>query len=221
MKKEYRYELKFTYSDNEYFRVVNGVKTNPYIFREIFYIRKVCNIYLDTVDFKNYKDNLAGVKNRTKLRIRWYDDDASNPILEYKHKNDKLGWKDSYQLPAFDINDFNWTEYLAKVEEFCSDNPQIINDLRNQTPALNNTYERIYFASFDDKYRITIDRNLKYRKINECGVSKFFVNDDIVVAEVKFSECDFDGVSNITKYLNSYLTANSKYATGVSKIYNI
>jgi hypothetical protein len=64
-------------------------------------------------------------------------------------------------------------------------------------------YERVYFASWDDKYRITIDTELKYRKINKSGVSTFFITDNIVVVEVKFAECDFVGVSNITKYLST------------------
>lgn len=221
MEKEYRYELKFTYPKDEYYSIINAVKTNPYLFREIFRMRKVCNIYLDTPGFKNYNDNLAGVKDRTKLRIRWYDDDTSRPVLEYKHKNDKLGWKDIYILPGFDINHFSWNEYLSEIEKECSEYPHIINDLRQQIPALNNTYERVYFSSWDDKYRITIDTELKYRKINEKGVSHFFVNDNIIVVEVKFAKCDFEGISNITSFLNSYLTANSKYATGIYEVYNI
>ena len=61
--------------------------------------RKISNIYLDTIDLKNYKDNINGVKRRTKHRIRWYDDNAQNPLLEYKNKDDKLGWKNIYKLP--------------------------------------------------------------------------------------------------------------------------
>ena len=54
-------------------------------FKEIFKEREVNSIYYDDYDFSNYQNSENGIKDRTKIRARYYDsEDGFN--LEYKLK---------------------------------------------------------------------------------------------------------------------------------------
>jgi len=48
---------------------------------------RVCSLYLDTPDFRLYRQSCDGIKNRYKLRIRFYDTDDDSPaFLEIKRR---------------------------------------------------------------------------------------------------------------------------------------
>ena len=60
------------------------VKLHPSMFYEPYPPRYVNNLYLDTEDMENYLDNVSGVAERRKVRIRWYGDlfgDIGRPML--------------------------------------------------------------------------------------------------------------------------------------------
>ena len=218
----YRYELKYVYSRDDYWRIIDIILLHPYMFKEIYNSRKVCNIYLDSIELKNYYDNLNGVKNRTKNRVRWYDDDSCSPILEYKNKVEKLGWKNSYVLCSLDLNNFSWSNYLINIDLFLKNSPrryEIIRDLESQEPVLNNTYIRKYFMSIDGKFRITVDKDLKYRRIDNHGIGQSFHYDPRTIVEIKFSKDDFSQANQITKVFKNSISSNSKYVTGINSIY--
>ena len=88
MPNKYRYETKFSVIDLNRNEIENIIKSHPAIFHEIYFTRNVNNIYFDTVDFSSYIDNIEGVRDRKKVRIRWYGDllgECNNPILEIKN----------------------------------------------------------------------------------------------------------------------------------------
>ena len=66
----------------------------------------------------NYRDNLNGVQNRIKHRIRWYGEviKVEEPILEYKIKQGELGYKESYPLLGFVFDEaFRFEDYLSEM----------------------------------------------------------------------------------------------------------
>ncbi len=74
-KHNFRFERKFTIPDG--FTIVaieQFIKQNKALFREVFHIRQVNNIYFDTAAYNDYFDNVLGVSDRKKIRIRWYGD---------------------------------------------------------------------------------------------------------------------------------------------------
>ena len=84
-----RYERKF---DSGYINkdIVYFIKMHPMLFREIYCKRRVNNIYYDTMNYKNYLDNVEGNQYRLKVRIRWYGSNPFkifDPVLEIKIKN--------------------------------------------------------------------------------------------------------------------------------------
>ena len=57
----------------ELYEIEHIISLNAGMFTPIYNERTVNNIYLDTIGLTNFYDNVYGVTNRTKLRIRWYE----------------------------------------------------------------------------------------------------------------------------------------------------
>ena len=100
----WRSELKFDVSTYNYDQILLSLKTHPLIFREHFQKRHVNNIYFDKFNYQFFKDNVDGISERLKTRIRWYGDTfttIAKPKLELKIKNRDLGRKEIYDIKKF------------------------------------------------------------------------------------------------------------------------
>jgi len=100
--RESRYERKFLVDQLDAHQVRAMVKLHPSMFYEPYPPRYVNNLYLDTEGMENYLDNVSGVGERRKVRIRWYGDlfrDIEKPMLEFKIKNGLVGTKHISLLP--------------------------------------------------------------------------------------------------------------------------
>ena len=85
----YRYEIKYFIENGRFSDIKNIINLNPAIFTEVYHKRKVNNIYFDTIDFKNYHDNVDGATYRHKYRVRWYGEMEGiiqKPVFEIKSK---------------------------------------------------------------------------------------------------------------------------------------
>lgn len=216
--KELRYEKKFVISEMSLSEIESLIKHNPTIFSEIFYKRKVNNIYLDSLSLDNYNENVAGVSQRLKIRIRWYGNTfgmIKNPFLELKIKNNELGKKLSFQLVNFNLNKNLSQEFLKKI--FLKSNlPDWLTEkLRLYYPTLINSYKRKYFLSCNKKYRITLDNDLVFYKIKNNSFNEKIENKTDCILEIKCFFKDYDGISNISSYFPFRLIAHSKYVRGI------
>lgn len=215
-----RYEKKFVISEKSIYEIEDLVKHHPKIFSEIFYKRRVNNIYLDSKDLRNYTENLAGNAKRIKIRIRWYGKLfglLENPILELKIKENELGKKLSFPLKSF-VVDKNFSLKLLQKVFLESNLPQwLIEKLKLYEPTLLNSYERKYFRSSDRKYRITLDNNLIFFKIRNENNSfiERLRDKETTILELKYSLKDFEKTKHITEYLPFRLGAYSKYIKGI------
>ncbi len=217
---EFRYERKFLVTCLTEHELESFVKINPGMFSEIYYPRWINNIYLDSPNMENYYENVDGLNNRVKARIRWYGElfgEVKNPVLEFKIKNGLLGRKESFNLKDFKMdNDFNLATLHKVIEESNLDESLKI-QLRSLDFALLNRYHRKYFKSACANFRITIDKDLSYYKLNH--MSNNFVQDihdtDSLVLELKYTH-DKDNIADkITDYFPFRMTKNSKYVNGV------
>jgi len=219
--KNKRYERKFVISELDYSEIEHIIKHNPSAFSELFYERRVNNIYLDSVNLENYHDNVAGNSERIKIRIRWYGKifgSIRKPVLEIKTKCNELGEKISFPLVTFTLDE-NFSLNLLKKVFLESNLPEwLIEKLKLCQPILLNSYKRKYFISADKKCRITLDKNLIFFRIgNKNNSFKEKINkDEIYVLEVKFSLKNHDDVKKIFSYLPFRLIANSKYVSGIN-----
>ena len=222
-KNNLRYERKFFISNLTRHEVESAIRFHPAIFSEIYYERRVNNIYIDSFDMVNYFDNVVGLEKRTKVRIRWYGDllgDIHSPVLEFKVKNGLVCSKSSFPLHGFKLDaNFSKTvlQDLFKVSEI-SDRSKL--DLKCMDVSLLNSYKRRYYLSADKKYRLTLDSNLEF-----CGIAAFknqFLDKSIdhvsVVLEVKYGEDHDSGASKITSFFPFRMTKSSKYIMGIERL---
>ena len=114
-------------------------------------------------------------------------------------------------------NSFNYTNYLAELEE-----SGLGEDLRHMgftllQPVVVNGYRRKYFLSADKKFRITIDSDQVFYSINNRNNSfkNHFRNDENIIIELKYNRIDDDWASSITDHIPFRLSKNSKYVEGI------
>jgi len=221
-----RYETKFSISNLTFDEITYIIKTHPAIFSEIYYKRYVNNIYFDNLDFTSFKDNIEGVNERKKIRIRWYGDlfgKCKNPYLEIKYKKSFLGWKEKHLLPDFNLNFKKAFNYEKIFFNLLKKKNYDLHKLKLQflKPTLLNRYERIYYLSFDKKYRITLDNNMEFFSINPINNNfKLFSDDEKSIVEVKYDENYRDEAIKITNHLPFRMTKSSKYVIGLDRIGN-
>lgn len=221
---KYRFERKFAVNLSPK-ELEMHIKLHPFFFKEIFYERWINNIYFDTYDLRNYFDNVLGLSNRLKVRVRWYDNffgEIENPTLEFKIKRGMLGRKKSYKLNRYLLKkDF----HAKKLKDLFRDADlpaEVYEELKELQPTLLNRYKRKYFLSADKAFRLTLDTNMQFfaLKIFPEELSKKVVNDEYNVVELKYSynmEKEADKVSSIFPFR---VTKSSKYVDGIDRINN-
>lgn len=219
---DFRYERKFQVFNLERASLINEIKNHPAFFHEIFHTRQINNIYCDTAGLKYYYDNIDGVAQRKKVRVRWYGNTlglAQRPKLEYKLKDGLVGDKWVFDCEDFKI-DNHFDSHKFHKQLIAAEFPATIKeDLQILRPTLLNYYTRTYFQSADQKFRLTLDENLNYKGINHaCGtlstISKSSPSNHFVV-ELKYNP-ELDKVANrISKQFSFRLSKSSKYVSGI------
>jgi hypothetical protein len=224
--KTYRYERKFVASKFSRLATEVVVKQNSAFFVSAFYPRKVNNIYFDTPGLDCYFDNLFGVSQRWKARIRWYDKifgKVKSPVLEFKIKKGFIGTKKSFHLPAFEIMKNNFDAAVLKNVFAKAELPEEIKErLINLQPVLLNSYMRSYFASLNKKFRVTVDDELEYYNFRPTWnhFSQVYREELKTVVELKYDQ-EWDGeAEKITNQFPFRLDKNSKFVAGMSHFKN-
>ena len=169
-----RFERKFIFKQTSTKNIETVLKLNKVGFYEIFRQRYINNIYYDTINFDNYYDNIDGISDRKKYRIRWYDDffvNSKNAVFEIKGRKGLLVNKETFFLNNFHLNqNLDLSRYLKK---HCEIQRRGFHYNYNLFPVLINRYRRRYFLSRDKKYRATIDSNVKASSIYSHTRFKF------------------------------------------------
>ena len=134
--------------------------------------RLINTIYFDDEDFITAQDNLAGISNRKKYRVRWYNDDDKNINYEIKQKKDNLGRK--YLLKS-NVKIENLNNLFSVKNEFLKkkENNFFFNNLglKNLKPKLKIAYLRSYYL-YKRKVRITFDKKISYELLNKTSSSQ-------------------------------------------------
>ena len=83
IKKINRFERKWILKDGDHLKLINSLLRSNFFFRSQYSKRKVNSIYFDNSKLKSIRENLDGVSNKKKTRLRWYGNHKylTNPIL--------------------------------------------------------------------------------------------------------------------------------------------
>ena len=147
-RKDWRYERKFIVDDLIFDQIEDSIIGNSYLFKKIYNVRQVNNVYFDDIHYRAYYSNIEGLSERKKYRIRWYGEllgEIKNPVLEVKVKKSSLGTKFHFNIntfimkPRFDPNIFTTLfkesdEYHAMVDRLEDIELNALSDARRGGP---------------------------------------------------------------------------------------
>ena len=88
MLEEKRFERKWIYKSNNTLNLINSLIRSKLFFRQHFPKRKVNSIYFDDNYYTSVIQNLDGINDKIKLRLRWYGNKSkiTDPKFEFKKK---------------------------------------------------------------------------------------------------------------------------------------
>ncbi|MFQ5638051.1 MAG: VTC domain-containing protein [bacterium] len=221
---DYRYERKFVVSELTKPQIESLIRLHPAAFSEIYYERFVNNIYFDSCTMQNYFANIDGLQNRTKCRIRWYDDlfgFIEKPVLELKIKDGLLGRKESFRLRPFTLDEQFHQDVIREVFQKTDMPAALKADLLCFQPVLLNRYSRRYFQSVDGNYRMTIDTQMAYYRIDpyENTFLQKHKDDDFIIVEMKYNYDRERFAQKISAFFPYRMTKSSKYVNGIQKLF--
>jgi len=221
---DYRFERKFVFEGGELEDIIStNVFNNPFFFKEVYERRAVNNIYFDDNNRSFYKMNVSGVEIRDKYRLRWYGDkydQLSNSTMEIKRKRGEVGDKLLYKLPGLkvDVSTVTVDELYSIILSHIEDK-KLLSELYRLFPLIYNSYERRYFLSADEKFRITVDYNMRFYNPNVDQYQLTEIKIEDIVLELKYNtKDDFEG-RKLSQSLQQRLSKNSKYVRGVDMLY--
>jgi hypothetical protein len=223
MEQELRYERKFYVTAMQFPDLLRTIHLHSAMFSEIFHQRQINNIYFDSLGFESYYDNVDGATYRIKARIRWYGDTfgmANKPVLEFKIKKGLLGYKRSFKLADFLINNSISRESLLENMLANVNDEKLKSFLSHLHPVLLNVYTRRYFITADKSIRLTIDKGLHYYSIlNEGNGFLSSVKDEVgMVVEMKYDKETEVYANQVSSEFPFLMTKNSKYLQGVTRV---
>ena len=210
IKNNLRYERKWIFKESNYNDILNKTLKSNFLFHLQYPKRYVNSIYFDDINYTSIKDNLDGVSNRSKFRLRWYSKNCfviHNPKLEIKIKENFLNYKKIFPLEKLDNLNLKNINHVKLI------NNEVNNIIKKKLLFTNITthYERLYLISYNKKIRATIDYNLKGTKFNCYFQNPIFKASRDVIVEFKYNQ-EYDNYvrSNLQK-ISSRFSKNSKY----------
>ena len=223
-KSAYRYERKFTATAAHRSELISHIKNHPAFFREIYHTRQVNNIYFDTPALKFYNDNITGISQRKKVRIRWYgktEGQIVSPKLEFKIKSGQVGTKWVLDMADFEMGRAFSKKYIFDILKKSDLPAAILEDIKILSPTLVNSYRRTYFLSSDQKYRLTFDEDLLFYRPPVLG-NQPFCNprsaSNHFILELKYAQSEDARANYISKRFPFRLDKSSKYVKGLERV---
>ncbi len=232
MRLEYKYIVPIHKMESLRERLLPFVEYDPYSNIDGAGEYTVKSVYLDSKRFKDYHDKCEGIYKRKKMRIRGYNNIThdSKMFLEIKKKIGAHIYKNRTSILFSELKDFLENKNLDSIES-----PKDISDAEkflyyylkgSLNPITLVTYEReAFFSKFDKSLRITFDKNIRYKKAENCEIlfseDSDAVKSDFFVLEIKFTKGFPDWLQKILQSLNLKRDSFSKYTTSVDEIINI
>ena len=214
----HRYERKFVFIYKNANELETMIKLLHGNFSEIYSERFINNIYFDKIGSPYFYDNVNGIANRIKTRIRWYGNFFSKTnkyFFEIKKKEGLLVIKDSKQLNNLELNPMTNLKEILKIG-LGSDYKTHFSNYNNLTPKLVNRYKRKYFLSKNKNFRITIDSNQKIGSPKiPISLETLHTNTFKTILELKYDLKWDRQASQIINGLSARINKNSKYIDGV------
>jgi hypothetical protein len=215
-----RYEIKFTCAASLLPQARSWLRLHPAGFRIAYPPRWVNSLYFDTAGLASYQDNIVGVSERQKLRLRWYGTlgpQIEQGMLELKRKENLLG--DKLQRPLTEALDLQ--QPFRELQKTLAAMVQPVWRQRLQTanqPTLLTRYRRDYLEAAEGHLRATIDYQVErydQRLSLRPNLSRLLPPSDILIIELKAGPEHFAALQEAANALPVRRSRSSKYAGGL------
>lgn len=174
--------------------------------------------YFDSLNDRDLQDNLEGVMEKRKIRVRMYSHDITGAKLEYKCKSGAEGRKYSIPLSKEEVLLMEQHEYdflLERKEELAG---WLYTKMTGQLyrPKTIIEYDRVAYLYPASDVRVTFDKNLRASvcPLGICEESSFVIplmSPEEGILEVKYHDFFPYALKVIFKELNQQTQAYSKY----------
>lgn len=213
---KYRYELKVPLEQaqfaefKQYLRQLGLHPTRPYP------PRRVNSVYFDSHDLEDYVDNVSGIADRKKIRLRWYDGDLSHLTFEMKIKENKASYKELMKLQNTSLHDPRTRAGVARImDSHRTSNERLL--LNMSTPVIEVEYDREYFL-LGQNLRMTLDVNQKFRKLYPLPNQNMRRSPVYCVAEFKFPADKRSMMQTLMRNIPFRIFRHSKYVIGMDTV---
>lgn len=218
---DYRYELKFVLDESKLSQCMAWLYGGTSA-RVAHPSRTVNTVYFDDPGYSSVRDNLAGISERSKTRLRWYHEEDKEKVngacLEVKRRSGRLGSKDRFDVPGIesDILNLKYSDLFPRLHAHIGDSDAFLVD-SHMFPTLHISYWREYFEGLNG-IRVTFDRSIRFyqplshlRPFESTAIS--YPN---TIMEVKFTTQQKDAVAQSLRKLNLTPRRHSKYLVGLA-----
>jgi hypothetical protein len=177
-----------------------------------------------------YWDTINGIKNRFKLRMRYYDANPKSPVFfEIKRRMNNIIMKQRGGVRQ-EFVPYLLSGHLPREEHLLSKGPkqlialQRFCELMNQVhakPKVHIAYMREAYVSSDDKHRVTIDRNVYGEENLNPSVKTEMKNpvrafqEGIVILELKFTNRFPNWFRDVVRMANVMQCGAAKYVESI------
>ena len=214
--REWRYERKYPQETCSAAEAEVVIRTHPAHFLRAYPERWINSLYYDTPSLGGLADSVNGLRDRVKVRVRWYGGLAipvASPVLEFKRKRGRLGSKDRYTLAPLDLS-----ARIAPAPGELTGDPPLPDDVREAlallAPARLTRYRRRYYLSADRRFRLTLDADLSFYRVQDPSrrLVRLPGTFDGTVIEVKYGEGDDEAARPVLEKLPFRWSRFSKYS---------
>ena len=216
-----RHELKLACDAEAYPELRMALRLDRAGIRTLHPPRRVQSLYLDTTFARALEDNLAGLSEREKVRLRWYGEDSGSvqAVLEQKRRENALGWKESTPVPgALALAGRERRAFVADLARRLDPSWRAL--LAGLEPAQWVRYRREYFTSADRRVRLTLDRELEFfdqRPLARLSDASPTPAPRVLVLELKCAPADLDLARDVVSRLRIPPGRCSKFALAAAR----
>ena len=206
-KTDQRFERKFIIRELNNSEIISALYLSNYKLIKVFPNRLVNSIYFDNDIYDSVNQNLDGINDKIKFRVRWYGKKniIQQPTLEIKIKKDFQSIKKNKSLNILDPIEFN----SASINILTKRLKNILS--LNLKPVISTHYNRIYLNSNLYNIRSTLDYNLHYHNLNCFYKNNFQRYLNYKVLELKYKSIDENHLKELAEFINIRATKSSKY----------
>jgi hypothetical protein len=219
----FRYEIKFSLEELSLSTIRRWMDINTNL-KKSYDDRCVNSIYFDDINYSSVKDNLVGISDRKKYRIRWYTKNFSDlkmndPQFEIKIRKGRLGTKTVFNLKHMNNDSENPTMQSIELNlknELLSLNESIDSYIR---ATLGVHYIRSYYEDTEG-LRMTIDKQIKFSYLDGTRLSldrAINTKHHKYIMEIKFNPELKNYASKLIQSLSLTPSRHSKYLLGLSR----